>query len=104
MLENSVLTIGHSTHPQDRFISLLREHAISAVCDVRSQPYSRVNPQFNREQLKEQLKVFGIRYVFLGRTGSTKRKRCLLQRRQGQYDRLAQTELFRHGLQRVETE
>ena len=104
MLENSVLTIGHSTHPQDRFISLLREHAISAVCDVRSQPYSRVNPQFNREQLKERLKAFGIRYVFLGKElGARSENAACYKDGKIQYDRLAQTELFRHGVQRVET-
>ena len=46
---HTVFTIGHSTHPQARFVDFLKLHDITAVCDVRSKPYSRTNPQFNRE-------------------------------------------------------
>ena len=38
-----------------RFIALLRQHDVTAVADVRSAPYSRFNPQFNREPLTEAL-------------------------------------------------
>lgn len=64
--EALVFTIGHSTHTQDRFIDLLATHRITAVCDVRSAPYSRVNPQFNRDPLQHALKTAGIAYRFLG--------------------------------------
>jgi hypothetical protein len=47
-MQETIFTIGHSTHSQARFISLHRQHRVTALCDVRSQPYSRVNPQFNR--------------------------------------------------------
>ena len=63
---DTVFTIGHSTHPQERFIALLRQHGITALCDVRSKPYSRMNPQFNREELEEALLAHGIAYRFLG--------------------------------------
>ncbi len=45
----AVLTIGHSNHSLDTFAS---GHG-SARTDVRSAPYSRFNPQFNRESLKD---------------------------------------------------
>ena len=66
-MPNAIFTIGHSTHQQDRFVALLNLHRITALCDVRSTPYSRVNPQFNREDLKQSLSVCGIAYVFLGK-------------------------------------
>jgi uncharacterized protein (DUF488 family) len=44
-----IYTIGHSKHPIDRFIALLRQHGIDALADVRSTPYSRFNPQFNKD-------------------------------------------------------
>ena len=47
----TVLTIGHSTHPMEAFIALLQRHGATAVADVRAAPYSRFNPQFNREPL-----------------------------------------------------
>jgi uncharacterized protein (DUF488 family) len=61
-----VWTIGHSTHPFERFAELLREQRIEFVIDVRSYPYSRYAPQFNREELGLQLREHGVRYLFLG--------------------------------------
>ena len=49
---HAVLTIGHSNHSSDAFIKLLSDHEVEVVVDVRSTPYSRFNPQFDREQLK----------------------------------------------------
>ena len=66
-MQNTVFTIGHSTHPQEDFIALLCQHSITALCDVRSRPYSRINPQFNREELEEALRPHGIAYRFLGK-------------------------------------
>ena len=60
-----VYTIGHSTYGAEHFVSLLKQHGVTAVCDVRSKPYSRMNPQFNRETLKQILRANGIAYVFL---------------------------------------
>ena len=73
-LQHIVFTIGHSTHSQERFIDLLSQHAITAVCDVRSKPYSRRYEQFNREQLKSALKANGIAYVFLGKELGARRE------------------------------
>ena len=97
-----VLTIGHSTHAIDAFITLLRKHDVSAVADVRSAPYSRFNPQFNREELAEALKAQGIKYVFLGRElGARSDDPSCYENGRVQYRRLERTELFRAGLDRV---
>ena len=61
-----VLTIGHSTHALETFVELLQRHGVTAVADVRAAPYSRFNPQFNREPLAGSLVPRGIAYVFLG--------------------------------------
>ncbi len=62
----TIYTIGHSDHTTEAFIDLLREHGITLVVDVRSQPYSRWMPQFNRETLQEDLKDEDIDYAFMG--------------------------------------
>ena len=62
-----IYTIGHSTHTAEGFLKLLAIHGIEVVADVRSRPYSRFSPQFNREALKDALQEAGIRYLFLGR-------------------------------------
>jgi uncharacterized protein (DUF488 family) len=98
----SVLTIGHSTRPVLKLINLLRQHSVTAIADVRSQPYSRMNPQFNREPLKDALKSVGVAYVFLGRElGARSEDRSCYIDGKVQYDRLAQTDLFQQGLARV---
>jgi uncharacterized protein (DUF488 family) len=97
-----VFTIGHSTQPADAFRSLLSQHQITAVADVRSSPYSRLNPQFNREELRDDLKRGRIAYVFLGEELGARSQdpACYLDGKV-QYARLAQTRLFHQGLDRV---
>lgn len=101
-MDESIFTIGHSTHPLHQFIGLLKHHGITAVCDVRSTPYSRINPQFNREKLKKALQQSGIAYVFLGKElgGCSEDKLCYV-RGKVQYERIAKTELFQKGIERV---
>lgn len=102
-MQDAVFTIGHSTHPQERFIALLHQHGITALCDVRSMPYSRINPQFNREDLTEALSRGGIKYVFLGKElGGRSEDATCYEHGRVQYDRLAHTDLFRRGLERVQ--
>jgi uncharacterized protein (DUF488 family) len=101
-MQRSIFTIGHSTHPQERFTDLLLEHGITALCDVRSKPYSRVNPQFNREQLEQMLLAHGIAYRFLGNElGARSDDPDCYEDGKVRYDRLAETELFKHGIKRV---
>ncbi|MDD5468009.1 MAG: DUF488 domain-containing protein [Anaerolineales bacterium] len=95
-------TIGHSTHSMEKLINLLTAHHITAVADVRSHPYSRFNPQFNRENLHAALKTAGISYVFLGRElGARPEARTCYVDGTVQYDCLARTDLFQEGLRRI---
>lgn len=95
-------TIGHSTHAAEHLVSLLKQHGVNGVCDVRSKPYSRMNPQFNREALKQVLRGNGISYGFLGEElGARSEDASCYEQGKVQYDRLARTHLFRKGLDRV---
>ena len=97
-----VLTIGHSTHPLEVFLELLKQHDLTAVADVRSVPYSRFNPRYNREPFAEALVAKGIRYVYLGNElgGRSEDPSCYEDGRI-RYDRVAATESFRNGLARI---
>jgi uncharacterized protein (DUF488 family) len=101
-MSDVVYTIGHSTHPPERFTGYLKQHGITALCDVRSTPYSRMNPQFNRETLKELLNRSGIAYVLLGKElgGRSEDRSCYVGGKV-QYESVARTDLFRRGLDRV---
>jgi uncharacterized protein (DUF488 family) len=97
-----VFTIGHSTHSLEAFVALLKQHGVSALADVRSAPFSRFNPQFNKDSLAQDLKPHGIKYVFLGRElGARSEDRSCYENGRVQYGRLARTELFKRGLERV---
>ena len=99
---NTIFTIGHSTHLIGEFIELLRRHKISVVADVRSSPYSRYNPQFNREPLEESLKANGIGYLFLGKELGPRvdDPGCYVNGRV-KYSLLAERPAFRVGVERV---
>ena len=98
----TLYTIGHSTHPIERFIELLKLHSITAICDVRSTPYSRMNPQFNRESLRDTLKQSGISYVFLGdELGARSKDPACYRNGKVSYALVAKTPTFRDGLERV---
>ena len=62
----SIYTVGHSNHAWPKFLDLLMQHHIALVVDTRGQPFSRFNPQFNRERLKESLAGGEIDYLWLG--------------------------------------
>jgi len=100
-----IYTIGHSNHPIDRFIALLQQHGIDAVADVRSTPYSRFNPQFRKERLQGALADAGIKYVFLGEELGARSKdpACYDEEGRVSYVRLAATDLFRRGIERLLT-
>ncbi len=102
MTNRTIFTVGHSIHLIGTFVSLLRQHAVAVVADVRSSPYSRYNPQFNRESLKESLKSKGIGYLFLGRELGPRvdDPGCYANGRV-KYSRLAERPAFRDGVERV---
>ncbi len=62
----TIATIGHSNLSADEFVALLTARRIATLVDVRSAPYSRWAPQFNRDDLAWTLKMAGVEYRFAG--------------------------------------
>ncbi len=75
---------------------------MKAVADVRSKPYSRRFPQFNREGLRYSLEKAGLSYVFFGEElgGRTDAKEFYENRRL-LYTRLGRSSRFQEGLTRL---
>jgi uncharacterized protein (DUF488 family) len=97
-----VFTIGHSTHPWERFVALLRGADVTAVADVRTSPYSRHYPHFNRDDLREKLLADGISYVFLGKElGGRPHEQKFFCDGVADYEKMARTPEFNTGLDRV---
>jgi uncharacterized protein (DUF488 family) len=96
-----ILTIGCSTHSLEDFMALLGRHAVTAVADVRSQPYGRLE-HFNRENLAADLKAAGIEYVFLGRElGARREEQECYEDGVALYERIAGLPAFHDGLLRL---
>jgi uncharacterized protein (DUF488 family) len=68
-----VFTIGHSTHELDALVSLLHDHGVAALADVRASPGSRRLPQFNRDLLERTLPERGLAYVHVAELGGRRR-------------------------------
>jgi uncharacterized protein (DUF488 family) len=101
-MNRALYTVGHSNHNADAFVAILRRNGIDAIADVRSSPYSKFAPQFNRETLSTVLRNQGIQYVFLGRElGARREERDCYVGNQARYDLIAKTKSFRDGLDRV---
>jgi uncharacterized protein (DUF488 family) len=62
----TIYTIGHSNQTEAEFLTLLGQHGIKMVIDVRSAPYSRFSPHFNRDNVRPFLREAGIQYTFAG--------------------------------------
>ena len=101
-MNKEIFTIGHSNHSREALLALLKQHGITAVADVRSSPYSRMQPQFNRETLKRALQAHSIAYVFLGKElGARSEQRECYVNGKIQFDILARQPLFLQGLDRL---
>jgi hypothetical protein len=69
----TIFTIGHSTHPIEEFIALLKHYGIEQLVDVRTVPKSRHVPQFNSDALAKSLVQQGIGYVHRKELGGLRR-------------------------------
>ncbi|WP_419916294.1 DUF488 family protein [Candidatus Poriferisodalis sp.] len=101
--QTQIFTIGHSNHSASVFISMLQQHRIDAVADVRSAPYSRFVSQFDRKSLGPLLDEANVAYVYVGEELGGRPSDPELYDPNGHacYRRMAQTESFENGLERI---
>ena len=102
---NAIYTVGHSNHPLETFLDLLRRHEIEVLIDTRSLPFSRYSPQFNRNTLKAAVQNAGIKYGFYGRELGGRPENPDFYDAVGHVDyaQVAGSELFQSGLARLVT-
>jgi uncharacterized protein (DUF488 family) len=99
-----LFTIGHSNIPIDEFLDLLRQHGVEVLVDVRTAPYSRYCPQFNRPELERAMRATGMRYHFAGKALGGKPSDESLRGEDGlpDYDKIAASECYQGGLRDLE--
>lgn len=103
MADKTVFTVGHSTHSIDRFLQVLDAYGITCLIDVRSMPYSRMAPQFNRETLNATLKDKGILYAHFAAEFGARHTNPSLLDENGlvDFDKVRESAAFQQGLQRL---
>ena len=99
-----VWTIGHSKHEIDRFLEILKENQITALVDVRTIPMSKMAPQFNEAALRATLSKVGINYIPMGKELGGRPNEDDFYDKDGRvfYNRLAESDLFKSGVERIE--
>lgn len=105
MRNPSLYTIGHGNRKIDEFLDLLKDFGIAYLIDVRSQPYSKFNPQFNQNDLKFFLENNGIKYVFMGDSigGRPKDITCYDEDGKVDYEKVKTKDFFIDGIERLKT-
>lgn len=105
MIKKPLYTIGHGNRKSEDFLALLKEFGIEYLIDVRSQPYSKFNPQYNQNELKFFLERNGIKYVFMGDNigGRPKDTSCYDDEGKVDYEAVKTKEFFINGVERLKT-
>ena len=103
---HAIFTIGHSNNDVATFLKLLRGNSIQVIIDVRSAPYSRYVPQFNKREIENTITNAGVKYIFMGNTigGKPTDPQFTDQNGKVSYGRLAESENFQKGLNRLNKE
>jgi uncharacterized protein (DUF488 family) len=103
-MNRRLFSIGHSNHPIEHFLGLLKQHGIEVLVDVRSQPFSKYATQFNVEAIRESLRQADIKYLFLGKELGGRPDGTEFYDDEGHvnYARVAQADFFLKGLERLE--
>jgi uncharacterized protein (DUF488 family) len=97
-----LLTVGHSNHSLERFLTLLKGAKVETLVDVRSKPFSRRFPWFSQTQLAERLRQEGIAYVARGDAlGGRPSDPALLRDGGADYEAMAATPAFQRALDAV---
>jgi uncharacterized protein (DUF488 family) len=102
-----LFTIGHSNHPIETFLQLLLDHGVQLLVDIRSKPYSRFHPQFNKKNLEIVLPQHSVVYMFAGEAlgGRPADPACYRVGEGGElqvdYDLVMQRDWFRQGIEQL---
>lgn len=98
----TIYTLGHSNIDFKEFLSLLKGNGIKILADVRSVPFSKHVPQFNRENIEKELNTNGIEYSFMGDMlgGKPKDAECYVEGR-AIYERVMSKPTYQNGISKL---
>ena len=97
-----IYSIGHGNKKFEEFLKELSSFNIKYLIDVRTSPYSKYNPQYNRELLKNNLESVNITYVYMGDNlgGLPSDRSCYVEGKVS-YELIKDKDFFKEGLVRL---
>jgi len=98
-----IYSIGHSSHEIPAFLKLLKDNTVQVIADVRSTPYSRYVPRFNKKEITAAAATAGLKYVFMGDAigGKPSDPHYIDTNSKVMYDKLTLSDRFQQGLDRL---
>jgi uncharacterized protein (DUF488 family) len=101
-MNQNIYTIGYSGYALPEFISELKARQITALIDVRSLPFSRRYPDFNKETLAITLRENGIIYrSYAKEFGARRTERELYTDGKVDFAKVAASENFKSGVEKI---
>ena len=104
-----IFTIGHTIQSLDDFYDMLQHYDVNCIIDVRSMPFSKYAPQFNKESLCLYLKSKSVLYAHFGKEFGARRDDCLQYVHNGNEDFMqvnfelgVNTDNFKAGINRLD--
>jgi uncharacterized protein (DUF488 family) len=100
-----IYTIGHSSHDNIYFLGLLRKYNINCIVDIRSVPFSKYVPHFNKNVIKKFLDSNNINYVYMADEFGAIREDKNLFNQKGylDFEIIKHTKSFKDGIVRINT-
>lgn len=100
---NSLYSIGHGHKTAEEFIKELQSFSVQFLIDVRSYPYSKWAPHFNRGIIEDWLSQVGIKYGYMGDIigGKPQNDCCYDEEGYFDYHKMADIPGFKEGLSRL---
>ena len=104
MMQTKLYTIGYGNRKIEDFIMLLKKYEINLLVDIRSMPYSRFRPSFNKNVLEQYLVNENIDYRFLGKElGGIPENKDLYINDIPDYQKMRQTLNYQNGIRYLES-
>jgi uncharacterized protein (DUF488 family) len=63
----TIFTIGHSNYTLGDFFKVIETYSINCLVDVRSSPYSKYVPQYNKDKITPEVLGRNLKYVYKGK-------------------------------------
>ncbi len=97
-----IYTIGQGARTIDEFLALLKSNTIQYLIDVRTFPYSKFRPEFNKEAITRSVTGVHIHYLYMGDTlGGKPKESGMLSDGKFDYTMMASVPSFQEGLNRL---